>query len=50
MQHIQTMKYYSAVENDDIMKLQMDGTREKKSILSEVSQAQKDKLGILALK
>ena len=49
MWHIYTMKYYSAIKNNDIMKFAGKWMELEKIILSEVIQTQKDKAGIYSL-
>ena len=49
MWHIYIMEYYSAVENNDILKFAYTWTDLEKSILSEVTQTQKDVHGMYSL-
>ena len=47
--HISTLEYYSAVKIHDILKFACKWMELEKTILSEVTQTQKDKHGIYSL-
>jgi len=47
--YIYTMKYYSAIKNNDFMKFKGKWNELKNSILSEVAQSQKNTLGMHSL-